>query len=81
MMSPRRPFPARTSAAYTIEHTSPNPGRGSRANRPAGSPCPNAHRKFDFTRPPGKNSRSTASLSEPDIGPVSSPSARAAMIK
>ena len=67
--------------AYTIEHTSLNAGRGMRSNKPAGSPCPSAHRKFDLTRPPGKNSRSTASLSKPDIGPQSSPSARAAMMK
>src|ERR1700751_2689675 len=33
--------------------------------------------KFDLIWPLGKNSRSTASLSKPDIGPQSSPMARA----
>ena len=38
--------------------------------------------KFDFTRGvSAKNAASTAALLKPDIGPVSSPSARAARMK
>ena len=42
---------------------------------------PRLQRKFDFQRPSGKNAASTLALSNPDIGPVSRPSARAAMMK
>ena len=45
------------------------------------SPYPRLQRKLDFQRPSGKNSASTFALSKPDIGPQSSPSARAAMMK
>ena len=67
--------------SYTISHTSLKVGRGRRSNTALGSPYPIAQMKLDFTRPPGKNSRSTPSLSKPDIGPQSRPIARAPSMK
>ena len=48
----------------------------------AGSPWPSVEMKFGLHRGvSAKNAASTLPLSKPDIGPVSSPSARAAMMK
>src|SRR5207248_1792170 len=55
--------------------------RGSRGSTRRGSPWPRLQRKFDFTRPSGKNSASTFALSKPDIPPTSRPTARAASMK
>ena len=45
------------------------------------SPYPRLHRTFDLTVVPAKNATSTLALSNPDIGPQSSPRARAASMK
>src|SRR3979411_2994634 len=55
--------------------------RGPRGNSFSGSPYPMLQRKFDFQDVPLKKASSTLALSKPDIGPMSSPSARAASIR
>ena len=67
---------------YSIRLNLAKAGRGDRPKTVAGSPYPSVEMKFDLTW--GvllKKAASTAALSKPDIGPVSSPSARAAIIK
>src|SRR5690606_16878343 len=61
-------------------HVSSNVSRPSLLCSFDGSPRPMAQSMFDFQRPSGKNSLSTASFLKPDIGPQSKPSARAAMM-
>src|SRR5690606_33493789 len=51
--------------------------RGERGNSWAGSPYPRLTSRLERIRVPAKNSASTFALSNPVIGPVSSPSARA----
>src|SRR3546814_13305116 len=45
-----------------------------------GSPKPSVVMKLDFMAVPAKKAASTPALSNPDMGPASSPSARAAMM-
>src|ERR1700733_12646343 len=67
---------------YSIRLNLANAGRGDRPKSEAGSPYPSVEMKFDLTWGVSlKKVASTAALSKPDIGPVSSPSARAAIIK
>src|SRR5262245_2060043 len=51
---------------------------GLRGGTPFPGPEPMLTRKFDFSRPSGKNAASTLALSKPDIPPQSSPTARSA---
>ena len=74
------PAPA-AAARYSMRQASSKARRGLRGKIFAGSALPRLMRKFDFQRPSGKNAASTLALSKPDIGPQSSPSARAAMMK
>ena len=64
-----------------IWQTSSKPKRWSCFGKVEGSPWPRQHRKFDLKRPSGKNAASTTSFLKPDIGPQSSPIARAASIR
>ena len=68
-------------ALTRIRQASSNASRGARGCSFDGSPYPRLHRKFDLTVPSGKNSASTLAWSKPPIGPQSSPSARAAMMR
>src|SRR6476659_5239889 len=84
-----------TEKVHSSVHASLNSKRELRGNSFDGSPWPRLQRKFDFTCPAGKNSCSQPShsfpapknssssfvLSKPDIGPQSSPSARAARMR
>jgi PhzF family phenazine biosynthesis protein len=63
------------------DQASSNARRGLRGKILAGSALPRLTRKLDLQRPSGKNAASTLALSNPDIGPQSRPSARAAMMK
>src|SRR5690606_18421241 len=66
---------------YSIRAASSKPSRGERGKMLARSPWPRLTRKLDLTSEPLKKASSTLSVSKPDIGPVSRPSARAAMIR
>src|SRR5262249_15593805 len=66
---------------YSMRQASSNVRRGLRGKTLPGSPLPRLQRKFDFQRPSGKKAASTLALSKPDIGPVSMPIARAAMMR
>jgi hypothetical protein len=66
---------------YMIFAISSKLNRGDLGYTPAVSPYPKLHKKFDFISVPAKNSASTPALLNPDIGPQSSPSARAARMK
>ena len=59
-----------------MRQASSNPSRGERGKMLARSPRPRLTRKFERMRVPAKNSASTIALSNPDIGPQSSPIAR-----
>jgi serine protease len=70
-----------TRPGQTMRHASSKDRRGLRGNRYSFVPVPSAQRKLDFTVVPAKNAASTFALKNPDIGPQSSPSARAANIR
>jgi hypothetical protein len=65
----------------TTLQTSSNSSRGALGSNLAISPWPRLHRKFDRHVVPAINASSHRALSKPDIGPTSSPNARAARMK
>ena len=67
--------------AQTSEQASSNDRRGLRANTLAASPWPSVQMKLVLTAVPVQNAASSLVASKPLIGPQSSPSARAAMIR
>src|SRR5580704_3448967 len=67
--------------AYNTRQASSNFNRGDLGNNLLPSPYPRLTRKFDFQLVPSKNSESTFALSNPDIGPQSSLTERAATIR
>src|SRR2546425_41026 len=81
----RAPPPARRRPGFRQRQSrvqaSSKSSRGRRGSTLVGSPWPRLQRKFDFTRPSGKNSALTFALSNPDMPPTSSPTARAASMK
>src|SRR5262249_8593071 len=74
-------FELRAKRGHSIRHVSSKPRRGLRGNSFVASPWPRLQRKFDLTVVPVKKRASTLALSKPDIGPQSSPNARAASMK
>src|SRR5690606_8927515 len=66
---------------HSIRAASSNDSRGDRGYSTEASPRPRLTRILERTEVPAKKAASTLSLSKPDIGPVSSPSERAARIR
>src|SRR5207249_4452372 len=80
LLAPQGPDTSEAPFRQTTLHASSKLRRGARGNSLLASPYPRLQRKLDLTFP-AKNSASTFALLKPDIGPQSSPSARAASMK